>query len=109
MLHRMLCVLVALTLLLSAARAEPHVHDDASAPHTGTHSSPAEETPEDLSSQPPVQAYYHRAFFGEPWRTPRESTAHLWRQTVGVTVSVTALALALMLRRRRWLRGGLRR
>lgn len=59
---------------------------------------------ENESAQPPVQAYYHRAFFSEPWRTPIESAKTMTMQAAAV-LAVTIM-LDFLLRLVRWKREG---
>lgn len=49
----------------------------------------------------PIQAYYHRTFFGEPWREAPRSRAIMWRETLVVLDVLLGLELALHVRRRR--------
>lgn len=48
-----------------------------------------------------VQAYYHRAFFGEPWREPERSERLMLRHTCILLDALLIVELALAARRRK--------
>lgn len=101
----LLCLIaLLLALVASPVWADPDGGHGAVTQSSGKHGPEGHDEPEDLAGQPPVQAYYHRAFFGEPWRTPERSIASLERQGAATAAATIALGLALMWRRRRWLR-----
>lgn len=98
-------VIGLLVLLLGAApasaepsRPQPPALETSTGPGAASHSRGAEQEVEE--AQPPVQSYYHRRFFGEPWRTPARSEGELACQGLGVALASGALLLAL-----RWRRG----
>lgn len=94
--RRLSLALCLLVLLVSAPRP---VWGEPTTPAAETHAdhgvqAHAQEE-ENLEAQPPVQAYYHRAFFGEPWRTPKKSESALYRQAGAVALTSFALMLVL--------------
>lgn len=92
-----LCLLMLLGALARPGGCEPAPPAAETPADHGVQAHATEE--ENLEAQPPVQAYYHRAFIGEPWRTPEKSQAALARQASAVALAAFALMLAMGWRR----------